>query len=303
MTEKIIGQKYRIDREIGRGGMGVVYSGWQLSLDRPVAIKALSGFSNNPEYRLKLLNEARTTAQLAHPNIVQIYDVINENDTCYLIIELVKGITLKSIIDKKGPLPIGSIIEYSLDVASGLNHAHSAVPPIIHRDIKSANLMLDEKGKMKIMDFGIAIQTEHTECSSCSVLAGSAPYISPEQAEGKPTDARSDIYSFGVVMYEMLTGRIPFGGESAFAIIYGHMHEEPIPPSQFRADLCQEGEKVILTCMGKNPDDRYPDALSLKNALVRWRDGFKGSVLPSQKIGTIRNLLIQLKSSIGKSKS
>ena len=303
MSGKVIGQKYRIDKEIGRGGMGVVYSGWQLSLDRPVAIKALSGFTNNPEYRLKLLNEARTTAQLAHPSIVQIYDVINENDTCYLIIELVNGITLKSIIDEKGPLPIGSIIEYSLDVASGLNHAHNTVPPIIHRDIKSANLMLDEKGRMKIMDFGIAVQMECCDSCESSMLAGSAPYISPEQAEGKPSDARSDIYSFGVVMYEMLTGRIPFGGESAFAIIYGHMHEEPIPPVQFRADLCKEGEKIILTCMEKDPDKRYPDALSLKNALVHWKDIFTGAIMPTGKIGTIRNLLTQLKSSIGKSKA
>lgn len=265
--------RYEILEQIGSGGMSDVYKAKCHTLNRMVAIKVLKKeFSHDSGFVNKFRMEAQAAAGLSHPNIVNVYDVvhevIDELDIHYIIMELIEGITLKSYIAKKGRLGIKETIGISIQVAQGMAAAHEQ--KIIHRDIKPQNMIISRDGKVKVADFGIARAVSAQTSSSTAI--GSVHYISPEQAKGKYSDARSDIYSFGITMYEMVTGKVPFEGDNTVAIAMAHLEMPVTPPSQLNPNIPISLEKIILKCTQKEPGQRYNSATEvisdLRKALI-----------------------------------
>lgn len=249
--------RYEILEQVGSGGMSTVYKAKCHKLNRLVAIKVLKDeFSNDSSFVSKFKMEAQAAAGLSHPNIVSVYDVIDEGQIHYIVMELIEGITLKSYISKKGGLEIRESIGIAIQVAQGMQAAHEQ--HIIHRDIKPQNMIISRDGKVKVADFGIARAVSAQTLTSTAM--GSVHYISPEQARGGFSDERSDIYSLGVTMYEMVTGRLPFDGDNTVAIALAHLEDAVVPPSVYNPDIPVVLEKVILRCMEKKPDRRYPNA-------------------------------------------
>lgn len=252
--------RYEILEPVGSGGMSTVYKAKCHKLNRLVAIKVLKDeFSNDSNFVSKFKMEAQAAAGLSHPNIVSVYDVIDEGQIHYIVMELIEGITLKSYISKKGGLEIRESIGIAIQVAQGMQAAHEQ--HIIHRDIKPQNMIISRDGKVKVADFGIARAVSAQTLTSTAM--GSVHYISPEQARGGFSDERSDIYSLGVTMYEMVTGRLPFDGDNTVAIALAHLEDAVVPPSVYNPDIPMALEKVILRCMEKKPDRRYPNAAEL----------------------------------------
>ncbi|MBE7557974.1 serine/threonine protein kinase [bacterium] len=262
MIGRVLAGEYEIVRELGRGGMGVVYLGRQRSLDRPVAVKVLPpSMVDSRERRALLLAEARLLARLSHPGIVGVIDVLEDDGVVCLVMEYVEGETARDWLGTHGPDPRRAVAA-GVAVCRALETAHGQTPPIIHRDVSSANLVFTPRGEVKLLDFGLAaLSTRSAEA------AGSAPYLSPEQAQGSALDARSDLYSLGVVLYELSTGHPPFGGGGEFSIAYRHVHEPPPPPSAVRAGFPPDLERIILKCLEKQPENRYRDARQLRQAL------------------------------------
>lgn len=250
----VIGDRYEILNKIGSGGMSVVYKGRDQKLNRNVAIKVLkSEYRQDKNFVRKFKEEAQAAACLAHPNIVNVYDVGDENGTHYIVMELVEGITLKNYIERKGKLTIKEATSIAIQVSMGLEVAHNN--DIVHRDIKPQNIMISKEGKVKVMDFGIAkAATSETIASNAM---GSVHYTSPEQARGGYSDAKSDIYSLGIVMYEMVTGRVPFDGETTVAVAVKHLQEEMPSPKVFCPELPISLEKIIYKCTEKIAARRY----------------------------------------------
>lgn len=270
-----LGNRYEIVGKIGSGGMSDVYKAHDKKLNRFVAIKVLKDeFAQDESFVAKFNMEAQSAACLLNPNIVNIYDVGEDNGIYYIVMELVEGITLKKYIDRRGKLGIREAIEVSLQVAYGLEAAHAE--HIIHRDIKPQNIMISKEGSVFVTDFGIARATSNQTISSNTM--GSAHYISPEQARGGYCDERSDIYSLGISMYEMLTGRVPFEGDSTVSVALQHIQGDMVPPSKYEALIPVSLEKIILKCTQKNPDDRYSSATELiadlKKALTSPNEDF-----------------------------
>ena len=265
MKEKIIG-KYTILEEIGRGGMGVVYKGKHASLNRFAAIKVLPAQLAVDELCLqRFLREADTLAKLQHQNIVNIYDIETLNDTQYLIMEFVNGQTLADLLRTHGPYAPDEAAKIVRDVALALSHSHAK--GVIHRDIKPANIMIDEDGIVKVADFGIARAMENTAVTRTGII-GTPKYISPERIKGhEDIDGRSDIYSLGIVFYEMVTGRVPFPDENEFTVLEKHVQKAPPPPSRLRTDLPVVYEKIILRCLAKSKIARYPTCHELAASL------------------------------------
>lgn len=247
--------RYEIISLIGSGGMSDVYKARCHKLDRLVAVKVLKDeLSNDAGFVAKFKMEAQAAAGLSHPNIVSVYDVVDEGNLHYIVMELIEGITLKSYILKKGVLDVREAVGIAIQVAQGIAAAHEQ--NIIHRDIKPQNMIISKDGKVKVADFGIArLASAQTQGS---VAVGSVHYISPEQARGGYSDARSDIYSLGITLYEMVTGRVPFEGESTVAIALAHVEEPITRPSIYNPDIPVGLENVILKCTEKRPDRRYP---------------------------------------------
>ena len=246
--------RYEILSKIGAGGMSDVYKAKDHILGRMVAIKVLKQeFSEDINFVTKFRTEAQSAAGLEHPNIVNIYDVGSENGMHFIVMEYVEGITLKTYIEKKGQLSFKEATSIAIQVARGIETAHNKA--ITHRDIKPQNIMISTDGKVKVTDFGIAKAISSNTISSDAM--GSVHYASPEQARNGFMDGRSDIYSLGIVMYEMVTGRVPFDGDSTVAVAIQHLQEEIVVPSAYAADLPISYEKIILKCTQKNPERRY----------------------------------------------
>lgn len=246
--------RYEILGRIGSGGMSVVYKAKCHTLDRLVAIKVLKEeFASDENFVSKFKMEAQAAARLSHPNIVNVYDVVDEGNLHYIVMELIEGITLKSYIEKKGFLENKEAIGIAIQVAQGIAAAHEQ--HIIHRDIKPQNMIISRDGNVKVADFGIARAVSSQTMNATAV--GSVHYISPEQARGGYCDERSDIYSFGITMYEMVTGRVPFEGDNTVAVALAHLETPITPPSQLNLVVSSGLEQIILKCTQKKPDRRY----------------------------------------------
>ena len=293
--------RYEILDLIGSGGMSEVYRARCHKLNRYVAIKVLKKeFISDDAFVRKFKMEAQAAGALIHPNIVNYYDVVDEDDLHYIVMELVEGITLKNYIDQKGRLETDEAVDFAIKIAEGLKAAHSR--GIIHRDVKPQNVILAEDHNLKVADFGIA-RAVTAQTASTSQAMGSVHYISPEQAKGEFTDERSDIYSLGITMYEMLTGKLPFTGDTAVSVALAHVNDDVTPPSVYNPTIPVGLEQVILKCMEKDADRRYQDADSLISDLqyvlahpgetppgVAGEDPGKGTKVISRKdLTSIRN--------------
>lgn len=272
----VLGKRYEILGRIGSGGMADVYKGRDHKLNRYVAIKVLkSDYRSDEVFIKKFLSEAQAAAGLMHPNVVNVYDVGQDRGLYYMVMELVEGITLKDYIEKKGRLSAKETISISIQMVTGLQAAHNQ--HIIHRDIKPQNIIISKDGKVKVTDFGIARATTSTQTISTSVM-GSVHYTSPEQARGGAVDQKSDIYSIGITMYEMITGHVPFDGDSTVTVALKHLQEEITSPAEEVPDIPYSLECIIMKCTQKNPGLRYHDCaallLDLKRSLVEPEGDF-----------------------------
>ena len=279
----IIGDRYEILEKIGTGGMSDVYKAKDHKLNRFVAVKVLKQeFSENANFVSKFRIEAQAAAGLMHPNIVNVYDVGEENGMYYFVMELVEGITLKKYIEKKARLSVKEAISIAIQVSMGIETAHNN--HIIHRDIKPQNIIISKEGKVKVTDFGIAkAATSNTITSN---VMGSVHYTSPEQARGGFSDEKSDIYSLGITMFEMITGRVPFNGETTVAIAIKHIQEEMPSPREFVSEIPISVEQIVFKCCQKSPDRRYQSmaelVADLKRSLMNPDEDFVKVVDPDE---------------------
>jgi TolB-like protein/predicted Ser/Thr protein kinase len=280
----LLGQEilhYKIIEKLGEGGMGAVYKAEDTKLERNVAIKFLPRhIAANSEERERFKIEAKASAALNHPNIATIYAIEEADDEIFIVMEFIPGKELKTSINAS-PLPAAEAIEIATQIAAGLEAAHKR--DIIHRDIKSANIMSNEGGVVKIMDFGLAKVRGGAQVTKAGTRLGTAAYMAPEQARGEETDHRADIWSFGVVLYEMLTGKLPFGGNYEQAVLYSILNEEPAPMEK----VAPEVERVVKKALAKNPDERYQTAGELASDFQAVTDGQSGRKKPMVKHGKL----------------
>ena len=266
---KMLDNRYEILERIGTGGMAIVYKAKCHRLNRLVAIKILkSDLAQNEEFRRRFNAESQAVAQLSHPNIVSVYDVSRGGDMEYIVMELIDGITLKQYMEKRGRLNWRESLHFITQIMRGLSHAHSR--GIIHRDIKPQNIMVLRDGSVKVADFGIACLADSAQTLTQEAL-GSVHYISPEQARGDRPDARSDIYSSGVVLYEMLTGRLPFEGESAVSVAIQHLSSIPLAPREINPDIPEQLELICMKAMAPDLEHRYQSADAMIADLEAFR--------------------------------
>ena len=259
---KLIGRRYEILEKIGNGGMATVYKAQDTVLKRYVAVKVLrEEFTTDEEFIRRFNTEAQSAASLAHPNIVSIYDVGTEDNIYYIVMELIQGKTLKEIIDEDGVLPWKWSLDIAIQIASALEVAHKN--NIVHRDIKPHNIIITEDGVAKVTDFGIAKAVSNSTITAFGTTIGSVHYFSPEHARGGYTDAKSDLYSLGVVMYEMLTGRVPFDADTPVSIALKHMQEKPIEPIKLNPAIPYSVNKIIMKAMEKDLNLRYQSATEM----------------------------------------
>lgn len=262
----VLGKRYEVLSKIGAGGMADVYKGKDTMLNRYVAIKVLKKeYREDENFVRKFHSEAQAAAGLLNPNIVNVYDVGEDRGLYYMVMELVEGITLKEYIEKKGKLSHKEVISIAIQMCNGIGAAHAA--GIVHRDIKPQNVMISRDGKVKVTDFGIAKAVTSNTISSNAM--GSVHYTSPEQARGGYSDAKSDIYSIGITLYEMVTGRVPFDGESTVEVAMKHLQQEITPPSEYAPDIPYSLEQIILKCTQKNSERRYASTVDLTRDLKR----------------------------------
>ncbi len=264
--------RYEIVREIARGGMANVYLARDTKLDRPVALKVLSAeLSRDPAFVERFRLEAQAAASLNEPTIVSVYDWGQEQETSFIVMEYIEGRTLREVIDH-GTVTPDQAAQIGADIAKALAAAHRA--GVVHRDIKPGNVIITEAGEVKVADFGIARANGAGDgLTRTGAVMGTATYFSPEQAQGLPVDVRSDLYSLGVVLYEMVTGVVPFTGDNAVSVAYLHVREPVRAPSQRRPDLPPALEQIILTCLAKDPNERYQTSDDLRADLLRFRRG------------------------------
>ena len=273
IKDTLLDNRYRILTKIGVGGMADVYKGEDTLLGRPVAIKILhSNFASDDEFVSRFKREAQAAGKLNHPNIVNMYDVGYDQGMHYIIMEYVDGETLKEYITRHHRLSIDEAVKITIAIGEGLEHAHAM--GIVHCDIKPHNVIITNTGRVKVTDFGIAraMNTTNTVMYTNSIM-GSAHYLSPEQASGKPVDGNTDIYSLGVVLYEMLTGKVPFEGETPIAVALKHVREKVIPPTRYNPSIPPLLEAVVMKALAKNPADRF-DSISEMMGDLRLSQGF-----------------------------
>ena len=261
-----INDRYEIIKSIGEGGMANVYLAEDIILNRKVAIKVLRGdLANDEKFIRRFQREAIAASSLSHPNIVEMYDVGEDNGNYYIVMEYVEGKTLKQLLKKRGTLTPTEVIDIMLQLTDGIAHAHDSY--IIHRDLKPQNIMIADNGAIKITDFGIAMALNSTQLTQTNSVMGSVHYLPPEQASGKGSTTKSDIYSIGILFFELLTGKLPFKGDNAVEIALKHM-KDPIPSvRKINPDLPQSVENIILKATAKNPKNRYNDVREMYNDL------------------------------------
>ncbi len=266
-----INDRYEIIKSIGEGGMANVYLGYDEILDRDVAVKVLRGdLSNDEKFVRRFQREALSASSLSHPNIVEMYDVGEDNGLYYIVMEYVEGKTLKQLLKRRGNLTLSEAIDIMLQLTDGMAHAHDSY--IIHRDLKPQNIMIQDDGQVKITDFGIAMALNSTQLTQTNSVMGSVHYLPPEQASGKGSTIKSDIYSLGIIFYELLTGKLPFKGDNAVEIALKHMRD-PIPSlKEDNPNIPQSIENTILKATAKNPKNRYDDAKSMHDDLLTVLD-------------------------------
>jgi serine/threonine-protein kinase len=276
-TPQHLSDRYEVGEILGFGGMSEVHLARDLRLHRDVAIKVLrADLARDPSFYLRFRREAQNAAALNHPAIVAVYDT-GEAETAtgplpYIVMEYVDGVTLRDIVHTEGPMPGKRAIEVIADACQALNFSHQH--GIIHRDVKPANIMISKTGAVKVMDFGIArALSDANSVTQTSAVIGTAQYLSPEQARGEKVDARSDVYSLGCVLYEILTGEPPFVGDTPVAVAYQHVREDPIPPSVRHPGISPELDAVVLKSLAKNPDNRYQTAAEMRADLIRVHSG------------------------------
>ncbi|QKJ17973.1 Stk1 family PASTA domain-containing Ser/Thr kinase [Microbacterium hominis] len=279
---RVLSGRYRVDEPIGRGGMASVFRGYDLTLGREVAIKVLDReLAGDNTFRTRFRLEAQAASRMAHPSVVRVYDAGEDSETTpdgivravpFIVMELVRGRLLKDII-AEGPVPVGDAVRYIDGILEALEYSHRA--GVVHRDIKPGNVMVTGAGQVKVMDFGIAraVSDSSSTVAETTAIIGTAAYFSPEQAKGEPVDGRSDLYSTGVVLYEMLCGRQPFRGETPVAVAYQHVSETPLPPSEVREGVPRALDAVALRALAKDPFQRYQDAAGFREALDATVDG------------------------------
>ena len=266
---RMLDDRYEILELIGSGGMANVYKARCHRLNRLVAVKILkSDLADNADFRRRFRDESRAVAQLSHANIVSVYDVSTSGETEYIVMELIDGITLKQYMERRGRMDWREALHFISQIMRGLSHAHSR--GIIHRDIKPQNIMVLRDGSVKVADFGIACLANASQTLTQEAL-GSVHYISPEQARGDRIDARSDIYSAGVVLYEMLTGRLPFEGDSAVSVAIQHLSSVPLAPRDIDPSIPEPLELICMKAMNSDPDKRYPTADAMLEDLEKFR--------------------------------
>ncbi|MFT4136701.1 Stk1 family PASTA domain-containing Ser/Thr kinase [Microbacterium sp.] len=294
---RVLSGRYRIDELIGRGGMAGVYRGEDLTLGRSVAIKILGrDLAENTAFRTRFRREAQAASRMAHPKIVRVFDAGEDvelgtdgtrHPVPYIVMELVHGRTLKDVT-AAGALPTADAVRYVDGILEALEYSHRA--GVVHRDIKPGNVMITDAGDIKVMDFGIAraVSDSSSTVAETTSLIGTAAYLSPEQAKGEPVDARADLYAAGVVLYELLTGRVPFRGETPVAVAYQHVSEAPLPPSEVLDTVPRGLDAVVLRALAKDPFQRYQSAAAFREALDDALHGREPSV---REVGALSNEL------------
>src|SRR4051812_32025842 len=248
LVGQVFSNRYHIEREIARGGMAEVYLARDQSLNRPVALKALfPEFAREPSFVERFRREAQAAANLNHPNIVSIYDWGQESGTYFIVMEYVEGRSLRELIQSEGAIEPGQAADIAAEIASALAFAHRS--GVVHRDVKPGNVLLTEQGTVKVTDFGIARAGTSDGLTQTGSVMGTATYFSPEQAQGLTVDGRSDVYSLGVVLYEMVTGVAPFTGDSPVSVAYKHVREDVVPPSEGNPEVPPDLQQIILTAL------------------------------------------------------
>ena len=294
---RVLSGRYRVDEPIGHGGMASVFRGFDLTLGRPVAIKILDAeLSRDSAFRTRFRLEAQAASRMSSPAIVRVYDAgedtdIDDQGTAhpipYIVMELVHGHLLKDIIGA-GPVPLNDAVRYVDGILEALEYSHRA--GVVHRDIKPGNVMVTDSGQVKVMDFGIAraVSDSSSTVAETTTILGTAAYFSPEQAKGDVVDARTDLYSTGVVLYELLTGRQPFRGDTPVAVAYQHVSEAPVPPSEVVETVPRALDAVVLRALAKDAFQRFPDAAAFREALDNAVDGKDPS---RREVDTLSNTL------------
>ena len=272
-TERVLAGRYRLKRLIAKGGMAEVWEAFDDILGRPVAVKVLlPHLAADDSFRERFRREAIAAARLAHPNVVATFDTGTDGGVTFIVMELVDAPNLRHLLNQSGPMAPGRAVHIASQVADALTYAHKA--GIVHRDVKPPNILVCTDGRVKVADFGIAKAVEDTQAppaeslTSTGSIIGTAQYLSPEQVDGAPVDGRTDVYSLGVVLYEMLCGRPPFSGETEMAVALQHVTTNPLPPRQVRAGIPRALEEVVLRAMAKRPEARYQSAGELHTALL-----------------------------------
>ncbi len=263
---QLINDRYEIIKSIGEGGMANVYLANDTFLDRKVAVKVLRGdLANDEKFIRRFQREAYAASTLSHPNIVEMYDVGEDNGTYYIVMEYIEGRTLKQLLKKRGSLTAPEVVDIMLQLTDGISHAHDMY--IIHRDLKPQNIMISDDGKIKITDFGIAMALNSTQLTQTNSVMGSVHYLPPEQASGKGSTIKSDIYSMGIMLFELLTGKLPFKGENAVEIALKHMKDDIPSVRKINSNIPQSLENIVLKATAKNPKNRYDDVKEMYNDL------------------------------------
>src|SRR5215207_1599540 len=284
-TPQVLGERYEIGGVLGRGGMAEVHRGRDLRLGREVAVKVLRhDLARDPSFQVRFRREAQAAASLNHPAIVAVYDTGEDRTatgaTPYIVMEYVEGDTLRDVLRREGVLSPERAMNFAADICNALDFSHRN--GIVHRDVKPGNVMVTPQGTVKVMDFGIAraVSDSAATMTSTAAVIGTAQYLSPEQARGEGVDARSDVYSMGCLLYELVTGAPPFTGDSPVSVAYQHVREDPRLPSSINPQVPADLDAILLKAMSKNPANRYQSAADMRNDLLRALAGQRVEATP-----------------------